>query len=737
MERKIMVFCLIFSFFCISGSFAQSNLPQTGQTKCYDSAGAEIACAGTGQDGETRAGVPWPDPRFTPGAGAEADCITDSLTGLVWAKNANLANGTRTWQGALDFANALTLCGHSDWRLPNVNELQSLFKLSQPVSVAAWLMAQGFINVQLDTLYWSSTTNAEHPSQAWALVMWAGVTNPYNKTGPWVVWPVRDGQNGGVAAVRKTNQTKCYDTDGLQIACAGTGQDGEIQAGIPWPNPGITLGAGAEADCFTESLTGLMWPMNGNLPNGLRTWQEALDFANALTLCGHSDWRLPNLNELLSLIDRHRWNPAVFSVPFVNVQSDRYWSSTTYGLAAFQAWTVLMGGGQVSTNYKAWDGDPYFFRGYGYVLPVRGGRYGSLVSLTEGWNFVSFPWLTAAVSPTILLSAVSSNVRIVWGYNNETKTWLKYLPDGLSTLTLIEPGKGYWIYMDGPGTLASTGPNVSHAVQLFEGWNLVGFTGEDGTSLDQGLSTVNGKWSVLWNWGNSQWWGKHSQILSLPAPFQPLSILNQGKAYWIKIKPGQATSWAAPVLTYSSGTFSGPWLWEGSQYVIGDGSGNITDWSGFNYAGGSYQVQADGATTITILVSTELPIQLSGFFTSSTTLTVPGPVSWSMTKVSDLSACSGTWSGNLVQTAGGNYPITFTVNASGAVTSFTGFTGPVTGKMFSEGGKVVAHFLTGVGASNPYNQITFSGTRTGNTISGSLYIDNGAPVDGTFSLTKQ
>jgi hypothetical protein len=32
------------------------QLPQTGQTKCYDSAGIEIVCSGTGQDGEIRAG---------------------------------------------------------------------------------------------------------------------------------------------------------------------------------------------------------------------------------------------------------------------------------------------------------------------------------------------------------------------------------------------------------------------------------------------------------------------------------------------------------------------------------------------------------------------------------------------------------------------------------------------------------------------------------------------------------
>ena len=64
------------------------NLPRTGQTICYNVSGTAIACAGTGQDGDTPAGVAWPSPRFTVGTGAEAKCVTDNLTGLMWTKDA-------------------------------------------------------------------------------------------------------------------------------------------------------------------------------------------------------------------------------------------------------------------------------------------------------------------------------------------------------------------------------------------------------------------------------------------------------------------------------------------------------------------------------------------------------------------------------------------------------------------------------------------------------------------------
>ena len=42
------------------------HIPQTGQTRCYDGAGREIPCAGSGHDGADQRGVPWPSVRFLP-----------------------------------------------------------------------------------------------------------------------------------------------------------------------------------------------------------------------------------------------------------------------------------------------------------------------------------------------------------------------------------------------------------------------------------------------------------------------------------------------------------------------------------------------------------------------------------------------------------------------------------------------------------------------------------------------
>src|SRR5512137_2076387 len=67
------------------------GIPQTGQTACYDGTGVVIPCPGSGQDGELRPGVSWPVPRFIDHGNGT---VTDRLTGLMWAKEADLIAGT-------------------------------------------------------------------------------------------------------------------------------------------------------------------------------------------------------------------------------------------------------------------------------------------------------------------------------------------------------------------------------------------------------------------------------------------------------------------------------------------------------------------------------------------------------------------------------------------------------------------------------------------------------------------
>jgi hypothetical protein len=362
----ILLFCTI--GIAISGTI---TLPQTGQTNCYDIDGTLLpSCsgAGQGQDGDIRTGVAWPDPRFN----VFGDCVNDNLTGLMWAKNANLPGGIRTWQEALNDVASINsgsgLCGYHDWHLPDLNELESLVHADQPDS-AAWLNTQGFINVQ-DKGYWSSTSYAVNPIYAWEVIMKGGGQGQYPK-GPNphdYVWPVRSGQSPSPPApLMETGQDTCYDTDGTVLpSCSGTGQDGEIRAGVAWPIPRFAV----FGDCVNDNLTGLMWAKNANLPGGTRTWQEALNEVASINsgsgLCGYHDWHLPNRKELRSLNDYSQNAPALpLNRPFTQVQSTYYWSSTSSASSPDSAWIISMSNGEVPWSNKA--------SGY-CIWPVRLGQ---------------------------------------------------------------------------------------------------------------------------------------------------------------------------------------------------------------------------------------------------------------------------------------------------------------------------------------------------------------------------
>jgi hypothetical protein len=183
----------------------------------------------------------------------------------------------------------------------------------------------------------------------------------------------------GPAPVEKTWQTSCYDETGTPRNCTGTGEDGEHQKGVIFPTPRFTdIGDGTIAD----NLTGLIWMKNANCFEG-RTWQEALDDCNNLSdgLCGLTDgstagdWRLPNHKELLSLTHDAYYDPALPDTtgtgqwsqgdPFNGVQSDDYWSSTTFVLNSSFGLSVWMYVGYTQMFDKT---------NALYVWPVRGGH---------------------------------------------------------------------------------------------------------------------------------------------------------------------------------------------------------------------------------------------------------------------------------------------------------------------------------------------------------------------------
>lgn len=147
----------------------------------------------------------------------------------------------------------------------------------------------------------------------------------------------------------KTGQIRCYDTNGTELTCSATGQDGELQTGRGWPTPRFEDNGDST---ITDWLTGLNWskemggPTFDTCTGGVKTWQSALDYVACLNnagYLGHNDWRLPNINEIESILKYDETNNLqwLLSNGFTNSASvpDRvYWTSTIWASNTGAAW---------------------------------------------------------------------------------------------------------------------------------------------------------------------------------------------------------------------------------------------------------------------------------------------------------------------------------------------------------------------------------------------------------------
>jgi len=108
-------------------------------------------------------------------------------------------------------------------------------------------------------------------------------------------------------------------------------------------------------DIVTDNATKLQWQDDATAASMNLTWQVAIDYCEALTLGGHSDWRLPNIRELKSIIDRSKTDPAIKSV-FTNTVSN-YWSSATVTSNTGNAWVANFDYGYDDYGNKGFDKD--------------------------------------------------------------------------------------------------------------------------------------------------------------------------------------------------------------------------------------------------------------------------------------------------------------------------------------------------------------------------------------------
>jgi hypothetical protein len=347
--KGIKALVTVFTVFLLSSTVLAVDcpIPDTGQTKCYDD-DSEISCPQQGEDfyGQDAHYSCNPQSYTKLGyGGIELDdsvsswlMVRDNVTGLIWENKTDDSsihdeNNSYNWQDAQDvFIAALNndnFGGYSDWRLPTVKELSFIRNMNYYYPA---INTTFFPNTEWN-YYWSSTTSAGDPYGAWLVDFDIGFVFNYDKSNyDLYVRAVRGGQCGSLGNFINNGDGTVTDTD-----------------------------------------TGLMW-QQATAPDTY-TWQQALSYCENLTLAGYDDWRLPNINELQSLVDYERYDPSINTTYFTNTVMSDYWSSTTYAEDPDHVWTVIFGWGSGSLPWKS----PSF---HNYVRAVRAGQCGSLSTTT-------------------------------------------------------------------------------------------------------------------------------------------------------------------------------------------------------------------------------------------------------------------------------------------------------------------------------------------------------------------
>jgi hypothetical protein len=251
--------------------------------------------------------------------------------------------------------------GKSDWRLPNIAELNTIVERE---SVNPAINTTLFPNTA-NNYFWSSSPFANLSSFSWFVHFSYGNGGYIPKDNSFAVRLVRAGQLFGF--LNGTTPTADF-TDN---------NDGTVthkRTGLTWQR--CSVGQTWTGSTCSGTATGY-------------TWDAAMVLKS--NFAGKSDWRLPNENELLSLVEYGAYVPAINITLFPNISTNGFWSSSTVANYSYYAWVVDFGNGYDSFDYE--------YGGYAVRLVRAGQFFGFLVNLpngtiagdTKGWvNLLSF-----------------------------------------------------------------------------------------------------------------------------------------------------------------------------------------------------------------------------------------------------------------------------------------------------------------------------------------------------------
>ena len=221
--------------------------------------------------------------------------ITDNITGLMWEED---MGEKISYTDALTKAKNSTLGGHTDWRVPTIKELYSL------ANFTGRCFGDDVIDKFIDTDYFKQPIGDESigerqiDAQTWSSTVYTSTTMGGDTT--IFGYNFVDGRLKGYPKYDK--RTGVARTMYFRLVRGNTAY------GV---NNFVDNGDGT----ITDKATGLMWQQADD--GTTRNWENALSYAEDLTLAGHNDWRLPNAKELHSIVDYSR-SPDATNSPAID-----------------------------------------------------------------------------------------------------------------------------------------------------------------------------------------------------------------------------------------------------------------------------------------------------------------------------------------------------------------------------------------------------------------------------------
>ena len=244
-----------------------------------------------------------------------AKIIEDENTHLMWIADKTKLPSSAPYESAKDFCESLSYGGYEDWRLPNPKEFVTI---TDNDSFEPSIKRFYFSGVLMDGYrYWTNTVFTSSDGESTEERAFT-----YNFS---------DGDMSSYVTTYEYGKTICV--RGEEYGSTGT----------------FTTGA----DTVWDSDTNLMWQKT--YVSG-KSWKGALSYCENLEYAGYSDWRLPNRNELLSLVDYSKSEPAS---SFPGMTAEEYWASTfrTYYGGQSGVFIVNMKKGEVDTDWHSANSD--------------------------------------------------------------------------------------------------------------------------------------------------------------------------------------------------------------------------------------------------------------------------------------------------------------------------------------------------------------------------------------------